>query len=661
MDTRRWTEGVVKRPKIACLIAEICCAVFLWLSGPAAAEQPVYVGSAVCSSCHADASAAWAGSDHALAWTAPTEAHVLGDFGDVAFEHAGMTARFFREGAKFMIEAEGGDGQRRAWEVVGVAGIDPLQQYLISPEPGRTQVFDIAWDVQKKAWYPVFPNQDASPGNGFHWTGPYKSWEARCAECHATGYSRNYDQTTRTYRPELAEIGVGCEACHGPGSAHLDWARDPAEPLAAAGLTSTGLTVDLAASQQAEVQQCLTCHSLREAMADGNPLPGTPYFDSFAISLLREGQYHADGAIQSEVFEGGSFLQSKMFGKGVRCSDCHDPHSGALLAEGNDVCAQCHSPAGNPRFPSLPLKVFDGPEHHFHPDGSAGAQCVSCHMIERTYMGIDTRRDHSFRIPRPDLAPTGSPDACTDCHTEKDAVWAAAELEARFPDSVHRGPHYATTIAAARRSPETQVQALLALAEWDGPGIVRATALELLAPLGHVASVDRVAELLADPDPMVRGAAAGALRGLPPQERLQRLQPVLTDPMRSVRVAAARALLDAAPVAGTQGSSELAAAMTEWQNALRVSSDFPETHLQIGGAALTVRNWQVAVGAFQEAVILDPQLVPAWAMIVRILAATGNQDAARQTLQQALAFNPDDQGLLGLAGEVGGLPAPANP
>ena len=109
--------------------------------------------------------------------------------------------------------------------MVGVAGWHPLQQYLISPEPGRTQAFDIAWDVEAGRWYPVFPGDPPPPGDGFHWTGPYKSWEARCAECHATGYSRNYAPETRTYAPEMAEIGVGCEACHGPGSAHV---ADPA-------------------------------------------------------------------------------------------------------------------------------------------------------------------------------------------------------------------------------------------------------------------------------------------------------------------------------------------------------------------------------------------------------------------------------------------------
>lgn len=627
-------------------------ALLLAVLGTAAfAEAPAHVGSATCAECHQAETEAWAGSDHALAWTPPTAAHVLGDFNDVTYAQDGRSARFYRDGTAYMIETEGADGIVRSFPVVGVAGIDPLQQYLLSPEPGRTQVFDIAWDVPGQRWYPVFPGQDASPGNGFHWTGVYKSWEARCAECHATGYTRNYDITTRTYAPQMAEIGVGCEACHGPGAAHADWARTGKAP--AAGLTGTGLTVDLAASAATETGQCLTCHSRREAIADGNALPGTDYHDAYTIALLTEGVYHPDGQILDEVFEGGSFLQSKMHAQGVRCSDCHEPHGAGLRADGNAVCAQCHSPAGNPRFPTLPLQVFDGPEHTHHPEGSAGAQCVACHMIERTYMGIDTRRDHSFRIPRPDLAATGSPDACTDCHADKGAAWAAAQIEAWFPDSTHRGPHYVSTLAAARVAPETRVQDLLALAEWQGPGIVRATALDLLGRVGHAPSGVRVAALLADPDPLVRAAAAGALRGVPPEERLILLQPALADPVASVRIAAAKALLDARPQPGTAAGDALLAAFREWQTSLATRTDFPETHLQIGGAALTMRNWDVALQSFAEAVAMDPQQEAAWSMIVRLNAALGNTDAAARAHAAAMAANPNSLTLTQIGLELG--------
>jgi predicted CXXCH cytochrome family protein len=613
--------------------------------GSAAAAAPDYVGSAACADCHEGASEAWAGSDHALAWTLPSAATVLGDFDDASFEHHGVVTRFTRRGDAFVIETEDADGARRSFDVVGVAGIRPLQQYLLQPEAGRTQAFDIAWDTVNRRWYPLYPDQVLQPRDGLHWTGPYKSWEARCAECHATGYRRNYDPATNRYAPEQAEIGVGCEACHGPGAAHVAWAggeRSAPDP-------TYGLTADLAAAE-AQIQQCAGCHARREDFFDGNPVPGTPFHDSYNLALLRDGLYHPDGSIQAEDYEYGSFLQSRMYARGVRCSDCHEPHSARLRAEGNAVCTQCHSPAGNPRFPSLRLAAYDDPAHHFHAPGTPGAQCRSCHMIERTYMGVDARRDHSFRVPRPDVSvTTGAPNACTDCHRDRDAAWAAAELERRFPDSAHRGPHFATVFAQARWDAAQRAPELLELAaDPQAAGIVRATALDLLAPVADAGIADRAAALLADPDPLVRAAAAGVQRGAPAEARLDRLLPALEDRVRAVRVSAARALL------GAPGDAPaLRAAMAEWQAALAARADFPETHLQIGGAALTARNFELARAAFGEAVAMDPQLVDGWTMVVRIAAATGDTAGARAALATALAANPGDPTLGALQSELG--------
>lgn len=619
---------------------------------------PAYVGSAVCGTCHAGISAPWAASDHGLAWTQPSDATVLGDFDDTSFESKGTTTRFSRRDGAFVVETEGPDGSRQSYDVVGVAGIRPLQQYLLSPAPGRTQAFDIAWDTGRGRWYDLYPDQVTPPGDGMHWTGPYKSWEARCAECHATGYSRNYDAGAGRYHPRMAEAGVGCEACHGPGEAHAAWAAGPGgfDPGAWPGVTAHGLSVDLGASAETEIGQCAGCHSRREAFLDGNPLPGTPYHDAYALALLREDLYEADGQIEAEDYELGSFLQAKMYARGVRCSDCHDPHALELRAEGNAVCTQCHSPAGNARFPTLRKALYDDPAHTFHPPGSEGAACKSCHMPARTYMGVDVRRDHGFRIPRPDLdAATGAPDVCTSCHADKDPGWAAAEIARRFPASTHRGASFATAFATARRDPAADADALVALAgQPDQPGIVRATALDLLTPIRDPAIADRTAALLADPDPLVRGAAAALQGALPAGARLARLTPLLGDPLRAVRIAAAKAMLGGdVREAPDTSLAALAAAMGEWHGALAVRMDYPETHLQIGGAALAQRNVAVAERAFGEAVALDPQLVDGWAMIARIRAATGDTAGAREALAQGLAANPGQPDLEALRQELG--------
>ncbi|GMG85122.1 multiheme c-type cytochrome [Paralimibaculum aggregatum] len=620
------------------------------IAGPAVAAEPAYVGSAACTDCHEAEAAAWAGSHHALAWTEATPANVLADFDGTRFSHDGVDYRFRLEAGGHFVTVTEADGTATDHRIHSVAGVAPLQQYLIETEPGRIQSFDVVWDVVRGRWYHLYPDQHLPPGDGLHWTGPYKTWNARCAECHATGFEKNYDRRTGRYASVQAEIGVGCEACHGPGEAHLDWAAGRPPNPAFAALGALGLTMRFGEAE-ATIQQCAGCHSRREAHGDGNPLPGTPYHDAYNMAQLRRGLYHADGQILDEVYVYGSFLQSKMYARGVSCLDCHDAHDATLRAEGNAVCTQCHGPSGNPAFPTLRQADYDSPAHHFHETGTPGAQCASCHMTERAYMGIDLRRDHSFRIPRPDLASeTGAPDACTGCHADRDAAWAAAQVEAWYPAGTHRRAHFGEAFAAGRLDPRSAGNDLLAVASDPAQaGIVRATALWLLETAGAPGFAERTAALVADPDPLVRAAAVGLQRAAPPRARVDRVSPALSDPVRSVRIAAARALIGM-PAAAVSGpvAGDLRRARGDWQASLSNRFDFPETHLQLAGMALTSRNLPAANAAFREAVRMDPQRVDAWSMIVRIEAATRGPAAAAAALDEALALNPGDATLRAL-------------
>jgi predicted CXXCH cytochrome family protein len=622
---------------------------------PAAAEETGagYVGSDACTACHEEAAAHWSGSHHGRAWTSPDPRNVIADFDGTTFQGNGMSVRFRKDAGGYHADVTESDGSRRDYTVHSVVGVEPLQQYLFETEPGRLQSFDVAWDVEKGGWFHLYGDDVIPPDDGLHWTGPYKTWNARCAECHATGFEKNYDQATGTYASTQVEAGVGCEACHGPGAAHLAWAelwrttREPPPPLG-------GFTVDFG-DAEAAIQQCASCHSRREAHGDGNPIPGTPYHDAYTLALLRPGQYHADGQILDEVFDYGSFLQSKMYAAGVGCIDCHEPHAAELRAEGNAVCAQCHSPAGNPRFPTLRPAEYDSPSHHHHEAGSEGAQCKNCHMVERVYMGNDWRADHSFRVPRPDLAvQTGAPDACTACHAGESPEWAAATLARWYPVSRHRGPHYGVTLAAGRADPVAAVGDLAALATDAGqPGIVRATALWLAAQGADAAHAERLAPLLSDEDPLVRASAVQVQRAAAPPDRVQRLLPLLADPVLSVRIEAAKQMLDA-PIARMPPGAEAdyRRAMAEWQGALGNRMDFPETHLVLGGAALALRNMPAAEAAFAEVTRRDPQQGQAWVMRVRLAAALHGAEAARQVVSDGLAALPDDEALRRLAAEL---------
>ncbi|MEM1429143.1 MAG: multiheme c-type cytochrome [Pseudomonadota bacterium] len=617
-------------------------------AGPLAAQD--YVGTAACAACHADAVADWQGSHHALAWTEATPGTIVADFDGTVFTHDGMTARFrISPDGTYHVAVTEKDGVTTDYQVHSVAGIEPLQQYLLETEPGRLQSFDVVWDTETGLWFHLYPDQDLPPRDALHWTGPYKNWNARCAECHATGYEKNYDPVTRTYASIQAEIGVGCEACHGPGSAHLDWAGGGGIVDSGADLDAYGFSQSFATTE-ATIQQCATCHSRREAHTGASPVPGTPYHDSYNLALLRPGLYFPDGQILEEVYVYGSFLQSKMYAAGVGCVDCHDAHTALRIAEGNAVCTQCHSSAGNPRFATLSPADYDSPAHHFHGEGTAGAQCKSCHAPERVYMGNDWRADHSFRVPRPDLSvETGAPNACTTCHTDRDAAWAAAELEARFPESRHRGPHFGQVLARGRENAVAAAGDLADLAtDTEQSALVRATALWLLENANSPSTATRLAPLVDDPDPLVRAAAAGLQRSAPPADRLTRIVGLLTDPVRNVRTAAATLMMEA-PIARLprQIQSNLNEATSEWRRSLASRLDFPETHLQLGGWALVLRNFPAAVQAFETAVALDPQRADAWVMLVRIAAATEGPASARAVLDTALAALPDDETLRG--------------
>jgi predicted CXXCH cytochrome family protein len=162
---------------------------------------------------------------------------------------------------------------------------------------------------------------------------------------------------------------------------------------------------------------CAQCHARRGQIAEGYSA-GNPFLDYYRPALLTNPLYYADGQQRDEVYNWGSFLQSKMYASGVTCSDCHNPHSGKLRAEGNTLCATCHLPSR-----------YDSATHHHHRTGSAAAVCIACHMPTTTYMVIDPRHDHSLRIPRPDLSvKLGTPNPCNGCHTNRDARWAATQV-----------------------------------------------------------------------------------------------------------------------------------------------------------------------------------------------------------------------------------------
>ncbi|MCG7872785.1 MAG: tetratricopeptide repeat protein [Candidatus Thiodiazotropha lotti] len=613
---------------------------------------PTYTGSLTCQGCHQIQYEAWSDSHHSWAWRKPALNNVLGDFDSTEFKHAGFTYRFITENSNYYVIADNKSGKAQKFKVHSVAGITPLQQYLVETDPGHLQALDVVWDTERKRWYHLYPDQDTSAGTGMHWTGPYKNWNSRCAECHATDYRKYYDPLKASYNSQQAEVGVGCEACHGPGEAHLSWANAP-EKFAAGlwkGTDAKGLTAAYVENNAAsEINLCAGCHSRREPIGANSPEPGSEFDDHYRIALLRDGLYFPDGQIHDEVYVYGSFVQSKMYQKGVKCSNCHDAHSYQLKAEGNALCTLCHNPRGNALFPSLRKNEYDSVEHHFHEADSEGAECKQCHMPERHYMIVDGRRDHSFRIPRPDLSEKMAvPNVCNTCHKDKSPDWSVAEIAKRYPDGQFKKRHFAEVINLADTSLDNQVvKQLLGLANNKTiPAIVRASALENLRPAAGNLDFDKIYPLLSDENAWVRTAAANLFVFSADEKKTDRLLPLLSDPIRSVRLEAIKAFLshDLERLA-LSDSAAVKKAMKEYQQSLSAKADFPETQMVIGGVALTTRNISAAISAFSQAVEMDPQLIQAWVMLARIQAAVGQNNDAKLTLRKALKENQNNEEL----------------
>jgi predicted CXXCH cytochrome family protein len=628
-------------------------------------QPPGYVGAARCKECHEAQHRAWTGSHHDLAMAEATEQTVLGDFRNRGFTHFGVTSRFFRRDGRFFVNTEGPDGALHDYEIKYTFGWTPLQQYLIELPGGRLQALSIAWDSRTKEqggqkWFHLYPGERIAPDDELFWTRPSQNWNQMCAECHSTDLRKNYQPDGDRYQTTWAEIDVACEACHGPGSRHLAWAGKVPRDEADAG---KGLVVRLGSgdggswvmdgergiarrtpprAEQVQLETCARCHS-RRALLHEPYLHGKPIGDTHRIALLEDRLYHVDGQILDEVYEYGSFLQSRMHRAGVTCSDCHDPHSLGLKSPGNGVCLSCHLAAR-----------YDAPAHHHHPEGSPGAVCVECHAPTRLYMVVDARRDHSFRVPRPDLAKRlGTPDACTACHKDKDAAWAADAVAAWYgPERRDGVERRARALQAVRSGKATAEEQLAALAgDPAQAGIVRATALASLREVATPASLMTVQRAVADSDPLVRRAAAELIEGLDPARRLQLGAPLLSDPVRDVRIEAGLALAGVPRQAfAPEQALQLDRAVADYEAAQRVNAERPESDLNLGLLHAALGSIDKAEAAYRAAIRKDPAFVPAYVNLADLQRAQGRSSEA--LLRDGVAAAPRAAALhhaLGLA------------
>ena len=501
----------------------------------------------------------------------------------------------------------------------------------------------IAWDARPweqggQRWFDLYPNQNLKADDALHWSGREQNWNFMCASCHTTGLRKNYDLATDTFNTRWSDINVACESCHGPGSAHV---ANPSKQMRSSG---TGINWrfdttqqriasahgDMATAKSAS-ENCFACHARRQQLTP-TPDSGKTFLDNYLPSLIEHGLYHADGQIDDEVFEFGSFAQSKMLRAGVTCTNCHEAHSLKLKATGNALCEQCHRAAD-----------YDNTEHTHHPLGSTGGQCINCHMPKKTYMGVDERHDHSFRIPSPDLSTKfDTPNACTQCHADRSSAWAAdaiAGWTGKQPDTLS---DFAAGINAAWLSSAAADRLLTTLStKPEMSAIVRASALSHLSGPLRKQTRQAINDAVRDPDALVRLGAARALAILDDEQRVSIGAPLLSDPIRAVRIETARAL------AGTQDKlfnaiqkQQLKVATDELIRAERAAAERPESHVNLAQVYARLGRAKDAERELKTALRLDARFVPAMVNLADLYRDLNRDAEGERWLRKAINITP---------------------
>ena len=613
-------------------------------TAPKATPAPAkHVDETQCQTCHSAQVQAWQGSHHQLAMQEANRQTVLGNFAGVTFKGENETTRFFRQGQAFWVNTPGSDGKNADFKVAYTFGIAPLQQYLLEVGDGRLQALGVAWDTEKNRWFHLYPGQGVNFKNPLHWSKPSQNANFMCVECHTTGYQRNFSAATNSFASQWNSLGVGCQACHGPASAHLAWtAQKTAQPHA-------GFAVDLKAQDATtELETCARCHARRAPLGDGYTV-GKRLMDDYLPSVLTRELYALDGKIKDEVFEHGSFAQSKMFAKGVRCSNCHEPHSTALKAPSNGVCLQCHNSAGATAATGvdgqgLQAKNYDSPAHHRHTQGQPGSQCVDCHMPGKVYMGNDLRHDHSFSLPNPIRAKQlGTPDACLGCHQGQAGERVSAQFKQWASASAGQVPRYDESLHLIRQGLHGAAQALYEqLQRGDLPAIQRATLLAELAQYPSQQALTLATQALGHNTAQVRESAARAVSALlPPAERVELLAPLLRDPVRAVRILVARDLLSVAGNGLGSAQGAWASAIGEYEAVQNSLAERAEANLNLAMLYQASGRREWVEGQLRTALQRDPDFFPALVTLVQWLQANGRGEQASQLLADSLRQHPN--------------------
>jgi predicted CXXCH cytochrome family protein len=590
-----------------------------------------FVGDQVCQSCHAGEWEQWKGSHHDYAIAEANENYVRGDFEDAGFTDGDDTYRFYRQGEYFYVEISTEGGMTETHRIEYTFGWEPLQQYLVDIGRGKLQALHAAWDTEQERWFSLHPDETYPDDDWMHWRGGSMNWNTMCADCHSTNLRQNYIAEADSFHTEWSVINVSCESCHGPGEDHVQFVNSPEGEEASRERIGEDLILGRFTPQIEEINTCAPCHSLRQQLTD-DYIHGDYFLDHFEPTLPHPDQYYADGQILGEVFEYASFLQSRMYAEGVQCTDCHNPHSLQLRQPltDNQLCMSCHEPE------------YNTIDHHFHEPNTEASQCINCHMTGRYFMGNDFRRDHSFRVPRPDQsAQFGTPNACNDCHGDRSAEWAALAVEEWYGQE--RPAHYSDALLKADAGQTSQNIDLRELIfDAEQPEIIRATAVWYVGRYPGEDAAEILGEAIQSDSPMIRTSAARAMEHLSPEIRLPLLEGALADSVRSVRIAAGQqltgfALHDLSPDARDPFEN----AMQEYRAYLEINRYFPQGQMNLARYYEDQGEAGKAMDAYRGTLERDPYFTPARVNLAYLHNSIGENDQAEELLRTVIDQEPE--------------------
>ena len=498
-----------------------------------------------------------------------------------------------------------------------------------------------SWDVQRREW---FDNMDIVRPAARDRT-PVQQWNKDCVGCHVSGEEKNFHAATRDYVTRWTDFGTSCERCHGPGRSHVQQytAARLVNP-AADRLIVKPTRLDPATSSMI----CAQCHSLRTVI---NPdyTAGADYYDFFNPRLEydpgtdRELPYWPDGRPRRFSNDAIGLWQSACFLRGQTCTTCHrDPHepnierNPQLAAANNALCTQCHQTIGR-----------DLVAHTRHAAASAGSSCVECHMPKTVISLNATMRDHTMSLPAPEnTVAFNIPNACTNCHADKNAAWAVDVLKMWWPNGRRmKLVERAQAFAGARKASPDALDRLLAIAGDSSAGpLIQATAVGYLRRYPGAPARNALLNAAKAEHPAIRTAAVAGLADVEAGDSgtvRAALVAALSDPRRAVRIAALVSLvnLKAGPM-GPTTEARIRFVGREYATLSTLYEDDPDFDRDLGLIHLLSGDFNSAGRALETGLLLNPRQPSANFLLALARLGQGRVDDARALLKGVPESDP---------------------